>query len=59
MTYTYGCDGCGARFEREQRITDAPIKTCPCCGKQRAKRLIEGGSGFVLKGGGWAAQGYR
>jgi putative FmdB family regulatory protein len=51
-TYEYACDACEHEFEREQRITEAPIRTCPACGKPRARRLISRTS-FVLKGGGW------
>jgi putative FmdB family regulatory protein len=50
--YEYACKGCGHEFEREQRITDKPVKKCPECGALKAKRLISRTS-FVLKGGGW------
>lgn len=56
-TYEYGCEACGKKWEAEQRITEAPLKKCPKCGKLKAKRLISGGS-FMLKGGGWYADGY-
>lgn len=52
-TYEYGCDACGACFEREQSIKDAPIKKCPECGKSKARRMIAGSGNFILKGGGW------
>ncbi|HTF32132.1 MAG TPA: zinc ribbon domain-containing protein [Myxococcota bacterium] len=51
-TYEYQCEKCGHEFEREQRITDDPIKTCPKCKAPKAKRLISATS-FVLKGSGW------
>jgi putative FmdB family regulatory protein len=51
-TYEYLCNACGHEFEREQRITDDPVKTCPECRKRKVKRLISRTS-FVLKGGGW------
>jgi len=50
--YDYGCKACGHEFEREQRISDKPIKKCPACGKLQARRLISRTS-FVLKGSGW------
>lgn len=50
--YEYLCNGCGHEFEREQRISDKPVRRCPACGAQKAKRLISRTS-FVLKGGGW------
>ena len=56
-TYDYACDACGKSFELEQRITEAPIKKCPKCGKLKARRMISGGN-FMLKGGGWYADGY-
>ncbi len=51
-TYEYACGKCGHEFEREQRITDDPVKTCPACKAAQARRLISRTS-FVLKGGGW------
>lgn len=56
-TYEYGCEACGAKWELEQRITEDPVKKCKKCGKLKAKRLISGGN-FMLKGGGWYADGY-
>jgi putative FmdB family regulatory protein len=50
--YEYLCKGCGHEFEREQRISDPPVKKCPSCGALKAKRQISRTS-FVLKGGGW------
>jgi len=50
--YEYCCQKCDHEFEVEQRITDEPIKKCPSCRSQKAKRLISKTS-FVLKGGGW------
>jgi len=56
-TYSYRCDTCGHEFDREQRITEVPIKKCPNCGKLKARRMIAGG-GFILKGGGWESDLY-
>lgn len=50
--YEYLCEKCGHEFEREQRITEDPVKTCPACRGRRVKKLISQTS-FVLKGGGW------
>lgn len=55
--YEYTCKACDHEFEREQRISDAPLKTCPSCGARKAKRMISRTS-FVLKGGGWYADLY-
>jgi putative FmdB family regulatory protein len=50
--YEYLCKACDHEFEREQRISDKPLKKCPACGSMKAKRLISRTS-FILKGGGW------
>lgn len=50
--YEYQCGRCGHEFEREQRISDKPVRKCPSCGAMKAKRLISRTS-FVLKGSGW------
>jgi putative FmdB family regulatory protein len=58
MTYEYACEACGHQWEAEQSIKDPALKTCASCGKNKAKRLVSGGTGFLLKGGGWYADGY-
>lgn len=57
-TYDYKCEACGHAFEREQRMSEDPIKVCPKCGKKKVQRLITGGN-FILKGGGWYADLYH
>jgi putative FmdB family regulatory protein len=56
-TYEYACEACGNSWEAEQRITEDALKDCPKCGQSKARRLISG-SRFMLKGGGWYADGY-
>lgn len=56
-TYQYQCAACEAEFEKEQRISEAPVKKCPKCGKNKARRMIVSGN-FILKGGGWYSDGY-
>ncbi len=34
-------------------MKEEPLRQCPSCKKKKAKRLVTGGTGFVLKGGGW------
>jgi putative FmdB family regulatory protein len=51
-TYEYLCEKCGHEFEREQRITEEPVKTCPSCRARKVRRLISR-TAFVLKGSGW------
>lgn len=58
MTYEYVCTACAHAWEAEQAISAAPLKTCPKCGTDHAKRQVSGGAGFILKGGGWYADGY-
>lgn len=58
MTYDYICGTCGALWEETQSISNAPIEICPGCGDRSARRQISGGAGFILKGGGWYADGY-
>lgn len=56
-TYEYACEACENAWEAEQRITEPALTDCPKCGAAKARRLISG-SRFVLKGGGWYADGY-
>ena len=54
--YEYECPECKRVFEVQQRMSDAPLSTCPECGGA-VKKLISM-SAFHLKGGGWYADGY-
>ncbi len=60
--YEYKCAVCGAVVEILQRMTDpAPIcRECPqdAAGGSRMLKQVSRSS-FVLKGGGWAADGYK
>lgn len=58
MTYEYICTDCNHEWEEDQKITDEALTKCPKCGKETAKRLVSGGTGFQLVGGGWAKTGY-
>lgn len=62
-TYLYECPNHG-EFEHQHSIT-AELEFCPKCEEenklaQRVKRLIAGGTGFILNGGGvgWAKNNY-
>jgi hypothetical protein len=61
-TYLYEC-GQHGEFEYEHSIKDI-LDVCPKCLAEnnpapcKVKRLIAGGTSFVLAGGGWAKQGY-
>ncbi|MCU0605985.1 MAG: zinc ribbon domain-containing protein [Candidatus Edwardsbacteria bacterium] len=50
-TYEYECSSCGKRIARQQAISEKALTQCPECGGQ-VTRLISGGVGFILKGGG-------
>lgn len=52
-TYEYACTSCAHQWEFEQSIKEDPIKECPSCHAQSARRQISRGTGFILKGGGW------
>ena len=50
--YEYECASCKFYSEVMQKITDAPLKKCPSCGKNTLQKLISAPV-FRLKGGGW------
>ncbi len=50
--YEYECASCKFYTEVMQKISDAPLKKCPSCGKSTLKKLISAPV-FRLKGGGW------
>lgn len=50
--YAYACSACGSRKDVMQKMSDAPLTTCPECGKATfAKQLTA--AGFQLKGSGY------
>lgn len=50
--YEYECKACGARLEKLQKISDAPLTDCPSCSRSELTKLVSA-SAFRLKGGGW------
>lgn len=50
--YEYECSSCKHHLEAMQKISDAPLKKCPECGRNTLKRLMSAPA-FRLKGGGW------
>jgi putative FmdB family regulatory protein len=50
--YEYECASCKFYCEVMQKISDAPLKKCPSCGKSTLKKLVSAPN-FRLKGGGW------
>jgi putative FmdB family regulatory protein len=58
-TYEYRCEACGHELELFQPISEAPKKKCPACKRQKLKRKIGGGAGFLFKGSGFYLTDYR
>lgn len=50
--YEYQCTKCGHDLEALQKVSDAPLTTCPQCQQQTLRKLVSAAS-FRLKGGGW------
>ena len=50
--YEYVCKDCGHEFDALQKISDAPLNTCPACEKDSLKKKISA-AGFRLSGSGW------
>jgi putative FmdB family regulatory protein len=56
--YTYQCEACGVRFERQQSFTEAPLTRCPEC-TRKALRKVFLPVGIVFKGSGFYATDHR
>lgn len=56
--YTYRCESCGVRFDRQQKFSDPVLTTCPECNKKSLKKVITP-AGVVFKGSGWYATDHR
>ena len=50
--YEYECQSCKYYVEVMQKITDAPLRKCPSCGRMTLRKLVSAPA-FRLKGGGW------
>ncbi|MEO8464945.1 MAG: zinc ribbon domain-containing protein [Gammaproteobacteria bacterium] len=50
--YEYQCAACGHQLDALQKMSDAPLRKCPECGKSRLRRLVSAPQ-FRLKGSGW------
>lgn len=56
--FAYRCGDCGFEKDVLQKRSDAPLTTCPSCGKESfAKRLTA--PAFQLKGSGWYVTDFR
>src|SRR3954447_11821151 len=58
-TYEYACDACAHRFEELQSFSEAPLKKCPKCKKNKLERLIGTGAAILFKGSGFYQTDYR
>ena len=58
-TYQYECNSCGHEFEVLQSMTEAKLKKCPKCSKNKLVRLIGSGTGVIFKGKGFYETDYK
>lgn len=49
--YCYRCTECEQEFEKQQRMSDEPLKECPYCGKPIIR--VPQPVAVVYRGGGW------
>jgi putative FmdB family regulatory protein len=54
--YEYRCRKCGQVIEAMQSIHDRPLRKCRSCSGSLEKIISR--TAFMLKGGGWYAEGY-
>jgi putative FmdB family regulatory protein len=50
--YEYECSSCKYYLEVMQKVSDAPLRKCPSCGRSTLKKLVSAPV-FRLKGSGW------
>ena len=56
--YAYACSACGHAKDVLQKLSDAPLSTCPACGAETFSKQITA-AGFQLKGSGWYATDFK
>ncbi|SEK51131.1 putative regulatory protein, FmdB family [Roseateles sp. YR242] len=56
--YAYRCGACGHAKDVLQKLSDAPLSTCPACGAQAFTKQVTA-AGFQLKGSGWYVTDFR
>ncbi len=56
--YAYKCASCGFAKDVLQKISDAPLTTCPSCGQEAFGKQVTA-AGFQLKGSGWYVTDFR
>lgn len=56
--YAYRCSACGHAKDVLQKLSDAPLSTCPACGAETFSKQVTA-AGFQLKGSGWYATDFK
>lgn len=56
--YEYSCRACGVQREVMQKVSDAPLTTCPECYAEAFEKKVSA-AGFQLKGNGWYVTDFR
>ncbi|OYU27272.1 MAG: FmdB family transcriptional regulator [Burkholderiales bacterium PBB2] len=56
--YAYRCAECGHAKDVLQKLSDAPLSTCPHCGAEAFHKQVTA-AGFQLKGSGWYATDFK
>lgn len=56
--YEYRCSACGHQKDHLQKMSDAPLTTCPACGAEAYSKQLSA-AGFQLKGSGWYATDFK
>ncbi|MDC8786669.1 FmdB family zinc ribbon protein [Roseateles koreensis] len=56
--YAYRCAECGHAKDVLQKLSDAPLTTCPACHAEAFTKQITA-AGFQLKGSGWYATDFK
>ena len=56
--YAYRCSACGHAKDVLQKLSDAPLSTCPVCAAESFSKQVTA-AGFQLKGSGWYATDFK
>ncbi len=56
--YAYRCTECGHAEDVLQKMSAAPLTTCPACGQSTYAKQVTA-AGFQLKGSGWYVTDFR
>lgn len=56
--YAYRCSACGHAKDVLQKLSDAPLTTCPACAAESFSKQVTA-AGFQLKGSGWYATDFK